>query len=130
MAPEDRRRAAPWPVGIAAALIALFALGSIVMIVIALIGGLIPLALMGLVLLLVSGSTALGVWQGRRGGRMVAFFISGTILVTSLRLFDANGPTALLALLSSVLIIAFLTLPAQARAWFRPPDPWVKPERI
>jgi hypothetical protein len=29
MAIEDRRRAAPWPVGIATALIALFALGSI-----------------------------------------------------------------------------------------------------
>jgi hypothetical protein len=121
MAIERRGRVAPWPVATAAALVALFALGSIIMIVIALIGGLIPLALVGLVLLLVSGSTALGVWQGRRGARVVASLISGIILLTGLRLLDENGPTALLLLIPSVLIVAFLTLPAQSRAWFRPP---------
>jgi len=121
MALDSRRRATPWPVGLAASLIALSGLVSIVVSIIALIGGLVPAALTGLIVLFVSWSTALGVRQGRRGARVVALLISGAIVATGPRLLDANGPTALLVLIPAVLVIALLALPAQSRAWFRPP---------
>ena len=66
MALDSRRRATPWPVGLAASLIALSGLVSIVVSIIALIGGLVPAALTGLIVLFVSWSTALG--TGRSPG--------------------------------------------------------------
>ena len=120
MEQTQRRPAPPWPVAAAVAVVALFALGSIVMIVLGLVGSLIPLAVIGAIGLFVSGSTALGLWQGRRGARVVACLIGLAILATSLRLIADNGAFALLPVAASALVVAFLTVPARSRAWFRP----------
>ena len=121
MASGTGRRVPPWPVAVAAALIALLAAASAVTTVVALFGGLVPLAVVALILLFVSGSTALGMWQGRRGARVIACLVSGAVVALGLLQLDESGPAVLLLLIPSVVIIAFSTLPAQSRAWFRPP---------
>ena len=61
---------------------------------------LVPLWLLAAVYLAMIGSTAHGLWQGRRGARVVAIILG------------------LMTLVGAVVIIVLLTAPASSRAWF------------
>ncbi|MFJ8335400.1 hypothetical protein [Streptomyces sp. NPDC094437] len=114
---SDEIRRPPLPV---LATIALFALPAVAIVVIALAVFAVdgdPVVLLFILPALLPAATALGLWQGNRGARVVAVLLGvGTVSAAA----NTPGPTGPPFAMAGLAIILLLTTARSSRAWFAP----------
>lgn len=122
-APTNRAAASgpPAPVATAAVSIAaaaLMPLGVLIVGILAGAGGLIiPLAMVVFVGITICAPTAYGLWQGRRGSRVVTIVVGGMVVVYGLSTLG-TGVLGLLGMVIGAGSIALVVVPRSSRDWF------------
>jgi uncharacterized small protein (DUF1192 family) len=116
--PSSPRGTAPAPVIAAAAIVGLGALPLLAVGIIMAVADmpLVPVFLIVAIGLAICGSTAGGLWQGRRGARVVTVVVGAMVALRGLTVVP--DPVGLLALAGGVAVIVLVTAPSSSRAWF------------
>jgi hypothetical protein len=97
--------------------IALTALPAVAMVVIALVIAMVkgePAGLLFILLALLPGAAAFGLWQGNRGARVVAIVLGVAAFPAS----NGSGAHSPALIVYGLALILLLVLPGSSRAWF------------
>src|SRR5215218_6074948 len=111
-------RIPPWPVAAAAGVFALLTLGMFATVLVLFVAREIVIGVALLSIVTVLALTAHGLWQGRRGARLVAGVVAAAAVVTGVQRLGEGDLTGLLLLAAVALTGAALTLPRASREWF------------
>lgn len=112
----------PAPVATAAvtlAVAALLPLGLLIAGTLAGAGGdlIFPLAIVVLVVIAICASAAYGLWQGRRGSRVVTIVVGGMMVASGLSTLGTSA-LGLLGMVIGAGLIALVVVPESSRVWF------------
>ena len=110
----------PWTIVTVVAVLGLLALLMLGIAVVALFGGTagLPWALMLLLVFLMFAATALGLWRGRRGARIIGLVIGGAFVLAGLNGLGRGGPALPYVLAGALVVVALLH--RSSRAWTAP----------
>ena len=120
MTPAPPAARPPWTILAVVGVLGVLALLMLGLAVVAMFGGAtgLPWALMLLLVFVVFAATALGLWQRRRGARIIGLVIGVTFILAGLNALGQGGP-ALLYAVAGLLVVAAL-LHRSSRAWTAP----------
>lgn len=118
----DQKAAARMPAAVGA-VVALFAVGTVVLLAVAVVEALVKVGSLLPVLAGVSavlfGLLAFGVAKRRRGAQYVAVFLAGLNVVAAVATLSTTTGSSLLRLAAGLLIGGLLLVPQASRDWFR-----------